>query len=151
MKTTTLDFTQMESLIEEIEGVAWSGWFCEIFAEINSEDEIELSIGSPISNGYTQSDNVVGKLDCWFRKFKEGDAKAWAEECGMNTDPEDFDSDNCMEYEANQIYNVMLEQENTDDRDLDSIDDEKEAGTFIDNIALFAKSKGYNRLEVVNY
>jgi hypothetical protein len=139
MKKIVCEFDFVDLLIEA-EGQAWDGWFCPIWANIEKnnagEDIITLSLGAAVSRGTSFLSNDggipaswVGNIECWFRQYDENDAENWAEDTGC--DPEDFDSDNEMEIEADCMEGNLR-------------DKQKEIQK---NIIEYAKCKGFEEVE----
>ena len=100
-----IDLTE---LFLQAERCGFDGWFKPIWAKIDEDEaEITLSLGDAVSQNTTFRNDEnetpaswVGKINCWERYWKEGDAELWAEEC--HDYPENFD---CDEECRNQVEN----------------------------------------------
>lgn len=117
------------------EGTGFSGWNCPIWAEIE-EDSLTLSLGSPVSKGTSFVDNngnpilsKVGFVECW-NKVEEDETEAdlMADEIRGNL----------RDFYRDEIKGKNLQSLGEGDEEY-----------LMFNIAMFAKSKGYDFIELV--
>ena len=163
-KTLRFDISEINAgLIKEAEGEGFSGWKRNLFATIE-EDNLTIGIGAPVSHftwyvdadGYPRLDHV-GFIYCWNRQWAEEDAELWAEATGFEED--DFDCEVELDCEANLTVDFYrdgiravyrrIEGKDLQTFNIESIYTEDDAEDMMYNIAVYAKSKGYNFIELI--